>query len=72
MPAVLGRADKAGEVGSFPVRHVAVVRDLRRLLFLLAAAASVAPAEAQGTWTPTDVSQAPPARADHSATWGPR
>lgn len=67
MSAVLGRADEAGEVGSFAVRLVAV--DLRRLLFPLAVAASVAPAAAQGTWTPINVSQAPPARVNHRAIW---
>jgi N-acetylneuraminic acid mutarotase len=33
------------------------------------ASPSVAPAAADGTWTPTNVSQAPPARANHTAIW---
>jgi N-acetylneuraminic acid mutarotase len=66
---------EAAEAGSLPAGHGAAVRELSRLvlvllvLVLLAVAAVVAPAAAGGTWTPTDVSQAPAARANHTAIW---
>jgi N-acetylneuraminic acid mutarotase len=46
-------------------------RDLRRLAPVLVAwgLLAAASASAEGTWTPTNVSQAPPAREGHTAVW---